>query len=147
MTRYVGFTGRRDGMTEHQYEIIRALLIGLACGDTEIQGLHGDCIGADAEFDAICKEIGIQTAKLPCTWKGVVDHELRANCDAIQLAEPMRPYRRNRAIVHRSFVLLGTPPTDEYVDHSGTWYTLTYAAEKDVPRVIVPPQLGLMLDD
>lgn len=136
----VGFTGRREGMCPAQKAHVRGFLTALKLTSKDaLLGLHGDCVGADEEFDAICRELGIKTACMPCTWKGKVDHELRANTGAEQMSEPTTPYARNRAIVHTSTVVLGTPPTETFVKHSGTWYTLDYALKLSIPRVIFTP--------
>jgi hypothetical protein len=55
MTRRVGFTGTSCGMTEFQREAVAAALREV--GDVG-EAHHGDCLGADAEFHALCGELG-----------------------------------------------------------------------------------------
>lgn len=140
MTYIVGFTGRRDGMDFDQKVAVRAALAGIQVAVSyPIIGLHGDCVGADLEFDEICRELRIPTACMPCTWKGEVEHRLRAFTEAEEWAEPCAPLTRNRRIVEKSHVLIGTPPTPEYEKRSGTWFTVHHAESRNVPCILIPP--------
>lgn len=67
-------------------------------------GLHGDCIGADAVFDAICKRRSIPVKVRPATTP-----RMRAGCDSEVIAEPRRPLVRNREIVADSDLLIACP--------------------------------------
>ena len=53
--RIIGFTGRRDGMSPEQRVTVVTLMIASMSGGTRYAGLHGDAIGADAEFFEISK--------------------------------------------------------------------------------------------
>lgn len=136
----IGFTGRIDGMTDAQKATVYALLMMLM---RESEGpfyvLHGDAIGADAEFDAIVKAMPHPITRLcrPCTLDGVVKHDKRAFTEARAIAEPTNPMARNRMIVADSNALISAPPTDFEVKRSGTWATIRYMRKADKPLMIV----------
>lgn len=139
-TRYefktVGFTGTRNGMTEEQRVRVRLLLRNL---DPDF-GLHGDCVGADNDFDELCLELGIPRHIRPCTFE-----KMRANCDrkrnpAEQIAEPAPPMARNRAIVADCTLLVACPPNDRRIKKgAGTWATVGFAEKaKRLHYVVLP---------
>lgn len=141
MTR-LGFTGTRSGMSPAQMvrmaEIIEGLngpgiLYGLGGPIAEVH--HGDCVGADAEFDEICRERGVRRVAHPGLWQGEPS-DYRAHCAADEIREP-REYRdRNRDIVDAADVLFAAPDGLERA-RSGTWSTVRYARNEGVPIVIV----------
>ncbi len=118
----VGFTGTQEGMTDAQYEAVRDLLVELAPDE----GRHGDCVGADDDFDGICHELGIPVVIHPPS-----NPRKRAFCKGARKVMPEKDYiPRNRDIVNASTVLIGTPkddvmPTD--FRGQGTWSTINYA--------------------
>ena len=71
--KIVGFTGTQAGMSENQKMLWQRFL--LEHGVEEVH--HGDCIGADAEADAIAADLGIRRAAHPCMIPGK-----RAYCKA-----------------------------------------------------------------
>ncbi len=116
----VGFTGTRDGMSQHQKEQLVLLLASL--GMTEFH--HGDCVGADAQAHDIVRE-----------WFPDVVIHVRP-----PIIEFMRAFKtgdvmhaaddyisRDRAIVDSTDVLVGTPKDNNSVSRSGTWTTIRYA--------------------
>lgn len=52
----IGFTGTRHGMTNAQRDTVLKLLSEKL---TPSSAVHGDCVGADADFDAICTSLDI----------------------------------------------------------------------------------------
>lgn len=141
-----GFTGTRNGMTSEQRTAVNRFLKGYIHGviegvarredDTEqITGVHGDCIGADVDFDAICKTLWIPTKIRPCTFAN-----MRANCDAEELAEPKAPMARNRDIVADADIMIACPPNKERIKSgSGTWATIGFAEKANKPIYIAYP--------
>jgi Na+-transporting NADH:ubiquinone oxidoreductase subunit NqrF len=121
-------------MTDEQRTVVRRALQTWLDEGLALVGLHGDCIGADVDFHNICRELKLDVKKRPSTWDSTV-----ANTDAIQVAEPERPYARNRAIVANCDCMIATPPNYEYIDRSGTWFTLTYAAKTGKRVTVVFP--------
>jgi hypothetical protein len=128
----VGFTGTRGGMTSVQRRVITELLRDLQQRET-IAGLHGDCVGADADFHAICRELGVDVLIRPCT-----SERYRAHCDGTVVAEPTNPMARNRAIVQQADVMLATPPTNKELKRSGTWSTIRMARRHHGVVVVLP---------
>lgn len=143
----VGFTGTRDGMTHLQYEHVADLLsaivraLATAGGNEELVGLHGDCIGADAEFSEMCYMLGFYIELYP-----PIVPSGRAWCeDGVRLVHPEQDYLdRNHAIVDSCDVLIGGPKGPE-VQRSGTWATLRYARKIGKPWNIVDPE-GLVYE-
>lgn len=132
----IGFTGARDGMTHAQISTMIKLLMRIYAKTMCMsKGEHGDCVGADADFDALCRGLGIPTECRPCTLES-----LRAHTPAVQLAEPVAPMQRNRDVVADSDLLLACPPNFKRIARgSGTWATIGFAEEKGIDVHVVYP--------
>lgn len=127
----VGFTGTREGMTLAQKEVVRDLLLIKKA----TRGHHGDCVGADADFHAICRSISIPVRGHPPTKK-----DYRAFCDFDEVAPEKGYYARNRDIVMETELLIATPKEDREQSKGGTWYTVGYAdGMRSSPIIIVWP--------
>jgi hypothetical protein len=126
----VGFTGTRHGMTEAQKGAVSVLLHELEA--THV--VHGDCVGADAEFHKIAKEQGLWVAVNPPT-----DDRLRAYCEGDLVLEPLGYLTRNKAIVGGSDLLIAAPREMTEQDRGGTWYTVRYARTKRRRVIVVWP--------
>lgn len=119
----IGFTGTRNALTGIQ---LRNLITGLMMLGESWEGLHGDCIGADAAFDAACKELGMVTKCRPCNFDN-----MRAYCTEA-IAEPTNPMARNRLIAADCDRLFACPPNEEELKKgSGTWATIRYGGKAD----------------
>lgn len=127
----LGFTGTRRGMTRDQRESARVWLVSMA---PEVV-VHGDCVGADAEFDAIARELGIKRIILPSDL-----YEYRARCGGpgAIVFRPRAPLARNRTIVDLSDIVVAAPPGPEE-RRSGTWSTVRHALHERRPVTIVYP--------
>jgi hypothetical protein len=139
----IGFTGARAGMTPAQAHAVDALLgrIAESHPTRPLCGLHGDCIGADADFDAICKRRAIAVKIRPASIAG-----MRAGCDSEALAEPRPPLVRNREIVADSELLLACPRTREEVPRSGVWATIRAMRRTGRPLYLVAPDGALVVE-
>lgn len=127
----VGFTGTRNGMTKEQAMSVIRIVDSL----TVTHAVHGDCVGADADFHTICEEFGLEIGIRPCTYEN-----MRANCDAPELDEPKRPMQRNRDIVADADVMIACPPNYEKIKSgSGTWATIGFAQKANKRLFIVFP--------
>lgn len=127
----IGFTGTRNGMSNEQWLTVKRIL---AMQELGCIGLHGDCVGADADFDRACEERGMETFCLPCTFDS-----MRAHCtEALQ--EPKPPMQRNRDIVQHCAKIIACPPNKERIKKgSGTWATIGFAEKAGKPLAIVYP--------
>ena len=142
----IGFTGTRNGMTETQKRsvsfLVSQVLARCTRANDPVMGLHGDCLGADADFDAICRHLGVMTGCRPCTFEN-----MRANTPAEELAEPVRPMERNRAIVADATVMIACPPNRERIKSgSGTWATIGFAEKAGKPLAICWPDGDYAID-
>lgn len=115
---HVGFTGTQRAMTPEQAAKVVALLANLDATDAH----HGDCIGADAGFHAICAGLGLRIHIHPPT-----KHKKRAFCQgAASVAEAKDYLVRNRDIVDAADSLIAAlGGKSEY--RSGEWATVRYA--------------------
>lgn len=133
----IGFTGTQQDITPKQSAALLELLEQYAPETAH----HGDCIGADAAFHAICLARGV---------KSVVIHPpdidvKRAFCQAaapatlVLFREPKPYLDRNHDIVDECELLLACPKGLKEERRSGTWATVRYARKQGKPVVIVYP--------
>ena len=128
----VGFTGTPRGMTAAQKQSLRRELAKVAV----TEGHHGDCIGADAEFHELLRELYPRAV--------VVIHPpendaKRAFCRG-DVVKPELPYLvRNKAIVEVCEVLFACPGTKHEMLRSGTWATIRRAKKAERGLVLVYP--------
>lgn len=130
----IGFTGTRKGTTKDQFAKLISFLDGL-----DFIAHHGDCEGADEDFDVICYDLGMKRKLYPSTsktrrWSEVHRPEL---CEVVQPAKP--PMERNPDIVDPSDVMLACPSLMEEELRSGTWATVRYARKNNKPLVVFWP--------
>lgn len=135
----VSFTGTSQGMNSTQEsnlcrELIRLQVVSL--DDSRILlGIHGDCVGADAQFHDICLELGIAIEIHPCTIE-----KMRAYCKgARKVYDPIKPLDRNKVMVERAERTLATPATDFETPRGGTWHSIRHAKKLSRPLTIFLP--------
>lgn len=122
---HIGFTGTQHGMTEHQKQEVQKVLEFNRRSLHVLIALHGDCIGADAEFDKMCHELDIPVWLYPAN--DVLESQ-RAHCKDYQKSWPGKPaLQRNHDIVLNSDVMIAAPFQDHEIQRSGTWATIRYA--------------------
>lgn len=127
----VGFTGTRQGMTPEQHARVWDILVDVM----PVEVHHGDCIGADAEFDEEANRLAIPVVIHPPNIT-----RYRAFCTGAKLVwEPKDYLARNKVIVMCSDILLATPKEDYEVRRSGTWATIRYAEARPIPTTIILP--------
>jgi hypothetical protein len=138
----IGFTGTRDGMTPQQRAAVTKILERYCSRFGALVG-HGDCLGADAEFDEIAASLGIQRATYPCDIES-----MRAHCEvrgALQVTEPVGPLLRNGWIVRDALAMIATPKESTEQLRSGTWATVRLARRKiGLPLLLVAPNGNLL---
>jgi hypothetical protein len=130
----IGFTGTRRGMTQVQRRIVEDLLLLWL----PVQVHHGDCVGADAEFHRMVRQL-VPDAR-------IIIHpphnpQYRAFCEGDEY-QPERPYlKRNKEIVNASQLLLATPGESAEQWRSGTWSTIRHARQAPVwVRIVLPDE-------
>lgn len=140
----VGFTGTRIGMTHSQKHAVRSILGDLESkysdAPNEIEFVvHGCCVGADADFDAICLDMGYTRIGLPSTVES-----MRSTCNCDFMAIPTSPLSRNVAIASNCDVLLACPKeaiatwaTEPF--RGGTWHTIRQARIHKKRIIIIWP--------
>lgn len=131
----IGFTGARKTPTGAQAEFIQRNL------DDASELHHGCCVGSD--YVAHHYAVGLET--LPTIWlhpptdeKLMVPLRDLISRPGIHVLSPKWYHDRNRDIVDSCDVLIATPDGPRR-PHSGTWYTIDYATENDVPVVVCLP--------
>ena len=138
-----GQTGTRHGATR-----LQLASIGWLWSRYEIKELHdGDCKGADAQLYDLAGAFGVRRVLHPPT-----NPKNRAFCglrDCVLIDEATTdiwteyPYFvRDRHIVDASQVMVATPKqyfeTEDKMP-GGTWYTIYYTREQNLPLAIVWP--------
>lgn len=132
----LGFTGTQEGLTKAQAVRLQDVL---STPDFLFAIHHGDCIGADSEFDRIARgSLGFEYAVI---YPANLSNK-RAFCTIGPrdvLKYPMAPLQRNELIVKACDWLLACPKEDQMQLRSGTWTTVRYALKANKPvRVILP---------
>lgn len=136
----VGFTGSRFGMSATQMDFFYKTL-ALNC-DRFDKLLHGGCVGADIEAEAIWlrsdlpDDIEVFPAHINEEWDGqwVAPYdEVYVRRHGIIIHPADYPTKRNKTIVDRCDVLFAAPAPNSV----GTIRTMEYAWEKKVEVVIL----------
>lgn len=100
-----------------------------------LEAWHGDCIGADAEFHALCQQRGIKLCLAPST-----DESQRAfRSGYVEIREPAPPLERNHWLASVCTVLIAAPAQEREVLRSGTWATIRYARKLQKRIYLVSP--------
>lgn len=133
MTKRIGFTGTRDGMTEGQKAALRRTL------EREFEEgawfHHGDCVGADEQAHDIALGLGYFIAVHPPSRA-----DRRAFKAGHQMYKP-RPYlSRNADIVEMSHLVIAAVKGPERSQpRSGTWSTVRHAIRRErMVRILEP---------
>lgn len=128
-----GFTGTRSGMTPDQAKTIRGILV-----ENEVMIVnHGDCVGADAQFDDIARSLGIVRRLYPSNLES-----MRAHCEsrgASLVTYPAPPLVRNEWILRASEALIAAPKEYHEQLRSGTWSTIRKASKMRLRVLLVYP--------
>ncbi len=131
----IGFTGTRNGMTPEQLQTLRVAIGRVTCGSLEQVALHGDCIGADAQFHEVCKGCGFTIYIYP----GDLLNQ-RAFCTGAAHTFDMHdPLTRNKLIVNNSDVMFAAPKGYREEVRSGTWATIRYTRKSGKHLIIIWP--------
>lgn len=121
----VGFTGTREGLSEHQRSALYGALLGLKDSITEFH--HGDCVGGDAEAHEMAAVI-LGEDKI---WvHPPEDPSRRAFCKSPHILPPQGYLARDLAIVTTTERLIACPKAGAPAPRSGTWYTVRRAQER-----------------
>lgn len=140
----LGFTGTREGMNEKQQE---AFLKFIESFKDEIEFVsHGDCEGADLQFDIICHEFGLRRRLYPSTSKTrcFSERERPLNCFVMQ--DPKPPFERNGDIIEPCNLLVACSRLQEEELRSGTWMTVRLARRKGLQTIIFWPDGSMQFD-
>lgn len=116
------------GMSDEQAAAFTKWLLSFG---PEVTLHHGDCVGSDAQADAIARELGARIEIHPPERE-----HMRAFCGRDgDKVWPVKPFlERDRDIVDSSFALFGATRTREHAARrSGTWFTIRYARHQGKP--------------
>lgn len=133
MTPHIGFTGTQSGGTPVQMMTVYRLVLELEATDAS----HGDCIGADDQFDQIAMELGLRKHIRPSTLIGKRAHCLVRDGDVLH--DPKPPLERNHDIVDSVCAMIAAPKEMTETLRSGTSATVRYARKQRKPSYIVWP--------
>lgn len=150
MGHSLGFTGSRNEPTVYQKEWMSEELVKAF---TTTQGFtsahHGCCIGSDAHFHDLVKQLLLSGLVRNITLHPPSDRSREMEITQWELANclwyPRKPYLiRNRDIATYSHRLLATPDVTERHRGSGTWYTIHAAENLGKPVYICMPDGELL---
>ncbi len=133
MTTIVGMTGTQEGMTLEQIGAMARFLAQFR----SFVGHHGDCVGADAQFDGIARAaLGFEHMVIhPCH---LTDKRAHCTVGPRDLVRPtLGPLQRNEIIVRECELLVATPKEDSMQLRSGTWTTVRYAIKAGKPVWVI----------
>lgn len=137
MTNAVGATATRRGLTSHQQANIYRWLLTDRRNISKLH--HGVCVGGDADFNDMARDIGIWTVGHPPEVT-----KYMSDCIVDEMLEPKPYLARDMDIVLASKTLLVAPYQDfeprSYIG-SGTWTTYGYARDRKLRVVIFWPTL------
>lgn len=126
----IGFTGTRDGMTEHQ-----KWTVGVFLQHHKPEWVHhGSCVGADYDFHKIARARHIKIKGHP-----PINTSLIALLDFDDENEPKSYLVRNADIVNETDHLIACPKESSIQFKGGTWGTYHYAKRRDLPIMIIWP--------
>lgn len=143
----IGFTGTRRGMTGAQKFTVGEIL---STADGLAFTRHGDCVGADVEFDYLCGVRSINVIAHPSDIPGTQGGSEQRHADLpyyFHAMPPLPAFVRNYNIVSGCDILLATPAGFHEEQRSGTWYTIRLARRSGVPVVIVWPDGSYVVEE
>ena len=112
----VGFTGRREGITDEQCGTLKTLLTDLLKSH-KLLCMHNDGVGSDQVFCQIANDLGAPTGVTP---------------------KNLGHMKRNRFLVDVIGLLIAVPPSDTILKSgSGSWETVKYMWKKPGEVLIV----------
>lgn len=126
----IGFTGTREGMTQHQKEQFVLKMFELLPDEFH----HGDCEGADAEAHDIVREL---LPKVKIVVYPPLSFRKRAMKQGDEMLEPEAYIKRDYKIVDSTDCLIGAPKTDAEQIRSGSWTTIRYARKTGKPNYVL----------
>lgn len=131
----IGFTGTEfdNGMTPAQLNEVQLLLEEELAKHGSLIARHGDCIGADAQFHAVCLTLNIPVVVHP-----PLAARKRAYCQGAERVLPPKEYlERNHDIARLCNLLIAAPRENSEIPRSGTWATVRSARKHKKPVAIV----------
>lgn len=125
----IGFTGTQRGMTQHQKDMVEIILTFHKCSGGIDEAHHGDCIGADDQFNTIAGDYYIRRVAHPSNIDG------KRAWGTYEVVLPAKsPLNRNHDIVDAVDIMIATPKEHTEILRSGTWSTIRYC--RKVGRIV-----------
>jgi hypothetical protein len=126
----IGFTGTREGMTDHQKEQFVLKMQDLS--PTEFH--HGDCEGADAEAHDLVREFFPEVKIVVWPPKSAYRRAFKVGDET---KEPESYLIRDKKIVDTVEYLFGAPKQNNEIIRSGTWTTIRYGRKTGKPVTVL----------
>ena len=126
----IGFTGTREGMSQHQKEQFVLKMQDLNPAEFH----HGDCEGADAEAHDLVREFfpNVKIIIYP-----PISVKRRAFKQGDEYKDPESYISRDYKIVDAVEFMFGAPKTNQEVLRSGTWTTIRYTKKTNKPITVL----------
>lgn len=122
----IGFTGTREQLSQPQIAALFYLMKDLFPFELH----HGDCVGADAESNAIFNSLRLGTDERVVMHPAIIPDNLRAFCKPEpqdEVRDPKAPLARNQDIVDESERIIACSRYEYEERQSGTWSTIRKA--------------------
>jgi len=139
MIKY-GFTGTRTGLSPEQKSQVFNLLSSHISKNESIEVHHGDCVGADKEFNDICLQLhqtypnaNIRIIVHPSINVAFSTHSTQANSEITTIQIPLPSLMRDKLIVNQTDKIIGCPRSSKEIIRSSTWATIRYARKHNRP--------------
>ena len=132
----IGVTATRRGLTQLQMWAARGVLENIRKSVTSapLWLHHGDCRGGDMQLADVAHNLGYKTVAHPP--KNPMLRGYHPSDDVL----PAKDYLpRDKDIVKIASVVLACPAEYVSVEHSGTWFTVSWAIKKKRPIVLIYP--------
>jgi|ERR1019366_991160 hypothetical protein len=124
--QHIGFTGTRKGMARFQYKSVLEWEVWRMLEGFPTFVHHGDCIGADDDFDDIAHAYYAKVIIHP-----PINSLYRAWCPNFYERRPVKDYSpRNKDIVNESHIMIACPKKMIEEIQSGTWSAIRYARKQ-----------------
>lgn len=131
----IGFTGTQENMTLEQFDVLYGEIERMNLMFDIPEAHHGDCIGGDFTFHAICME-----EEIPIVIHPPQNTTKRAYCEGAMAVNTPKDYLvRNHDIVDVCDIMYVCPRTMEEQLRSGTWATWRYATKQGKEIILILP--------
>jgi hypothetical protein len=101
--------------------------------------VHGDCTGADEQFDQIVHQLAIPRSLFPSDIEAKQAKSRQKRPERLYVHPAAPPLERNKRMVQACYRVIATPKGMEAERRSGTWATIRAAKKAGKPVTVFWP--------